>query len=71
VSFDCIETRRGVGMMHGLVFNRAVGDIIVKAMDKGLVLINAGTDIYKVCTVAYHYQRECRRHDSNFTGKHP
>lgn len=45
--FDCIETRRGVGMMHGLVFNRAVGDIIVKAMDKGLVLINAGTDIIR------------------------
>lgn len=47
VEFDCIETRRGVGMMQGLVFNRAVGDIIVKAMDKGLVLINAGTDIIR------------------------
>ena len=45
--FDCIETRRGVGMMQGLVFNRGVGDIIVKAMDKGLVLINAGTDIIR------------------------
>lgn len=45
--FDCIENRRGVGMMQGLVFNRAVGDIIVKAMDKGLVLINAGTDIIR------------------------
>ena len=45
--FDCIETRRGVGMMQGLVFNRAAGDIIVKAMDKGLVLINAGTDIIR------------------------
>lgn len=45
--FECIETRRGVGMMQGLVFNRAVGDIIVKAMDKGLVLINAGTDIIR------------------------
>ena len=45
--FDYIETRRGVGMMQGLVFNRAVGDIIVKAMDKGLVLINAGTDIIR------------------------
>ena len=45
--FDCIETRRGVGMMQGLVFNRGVGDIIMKAMDKGLVLINAGTDIIR------------------------
>lgn len=45
--FDCIETRRGIGMMQGLVFNRAVGDIIVKAMDKGLVLINAGTHIIR------------------------
>lgn len=45
--FDCIDTRRGVGMMQGLVFNRAVGEIIVKAMDKGLVLINAGANIIR------------------------
>ena len=45
--FPCIETRRGAGMLQGLVFDRPVGNIIVKAMDKGLVLINAGTNIIR------------------------
>ncbi len=45
--FDCVQERRGLGMMQGLVFDRAVGDVIVKAMDKGLILINAGTNIIR------------------------
>lgn len=45
--FSCVETRRGVGMMQGLVFDRPVGDIITKAMEKGLILINAGTHIIR------------------------
>ncbi len=45
--YDCIETRRGVGLMQGLVFNKPVGDIITKALGKGLVLINAGTNIIR------------------------
>ncbi|MDO4303179.1 MAG: aspartate aminotransferase family protein [Bacillota bacterium] len=45
--YDCIETRRGIGLMQGLVFNKPVGDIIVKALSKGLILINAGTNIIR------------------------
>lgn len=45
--FSCVETRRGVGLMQGLVFNRPVGDIITEAMERGLVLINAGTSIIR------------------------
>lgn len=45
--FACVETRRGIGLLQGLVFDRPVGDIITKAMDKGLVLINAGTNIIR------------------------
>ena len=45
--FVCIETRRGMGLMQGLVFNKPVGDIIKKAMDKGLILINAGANIIR------------------------
>jgi len=45
--FDCIETRRGMGLMQGLVFYKPVGDIINRAMDKGLILINAGTNIIR------------------------
>lgn len=46
-AFSCVQTRRGVGLLQGLVFDRPVGDIIKRAMDKGLVLINAGTDIIR------------------------
>ena len=45
--YACIRERRGVGLMQGLVFDRPVGDIITKAMEKGLILINAGTDIIR------------------------
>lgn len=45
--FDCIETSRGKGLMQGLVFNRPVGEIIARAMDKGLILINAGANIIR------------------------
>lgn len=45
--FSCIKERRGIGLLQGLVFDRPVGDIIKQAMDKGLVLINAGTDIIR------------------------
>lgn len=42
-----IETRRGSGLMQGLVFKKPVGDIITKALDCGLILINAGTNIIR------------------------
>lgn len=45
--YDFIETRRGVGLMQGLVFKGPVGEIITMALDKGLILINAGTDIIR------------------------
>ena len=45
--YDFITTRRGAGLMQGLVFDRPVADIIVKAMDKGLILINAGAQIIR------------------------
>ena len=42
-----IETRRGSGLMQGLVFKKPVGDIITKALERGLILINAGTNIIR------------------------
>ncbi len=45
--YDCIETRRGIGLMQGLVFKKPVGDIIERALSKGLILINAGTNIIR------------------------
>lgn len=45
--YDCILERRGVGLMQGLVFDHPVSDIINKAVEKGLILINAGSDIIR------------------------
>lgn len=45
--YEVIEERRGVGLMQGLVFREAVGPIINKALEKGLILINAGTNIIR------------------------
>ena len=45
--YDCIITRRGMGLMQGLVFDKPVAAIIQTALDNGLILINAGADIIR------------------------
>lgn len=45
--YDCIKERRGTGLMQGLVFDRPVGEIIERAIDEGLILINAGAEIIR------------------------
>ena len=45
--YDFILFRRGMGLMQGLVFDRPVAEVINKALDKGLILINAGSDIIR------------------------
>ncbi len=45
--YDCITELRGAGLMRGLVFDRPVRDIIDRAMEKGLILINAGAEIIR------------------------
>ena len=45
--FSCITEHRGVGFMQGLVFDRPVGPIIADAMDHGLIMINAGSNIIR------------------------
>ena len=42
-----IVDHRGVGLMQGIEFDHPVADIINKALEKGLVLINAGTNIIR------------------------
>lgn len=44
---DKIKAHRGIGLMQGLEFNEPVKDIINACMDKGLILINAGTNIIR------------------------
>lgn len=45
--YDFIQTRRGVGLMQGLECDRPVGPIIEKALEKGLILINAGANVLR------------------------
>lgn len=45
--FDFIETRRGAGLMQGLVLNRPVSAVIARALDQGLILINAGANVIR------------------------
>ena len=44
---DCILERRGAGLMQGLVFDRPVREYINRALEKGLILINAGENIIR------------------------
>lgn len=44
---DDIVGHRGPGFLQGLEFNHPVGDIINNALQKGLVLINAGSNIIR------------------------
>ena len=47
--YDCIAARRGKGFMQGLVIQgRKVGEIVTKALEKGLVVISAGTDVLRL-----------------------
>jgi acetylornithine/N-succinyldiaminopimelate aminotransferase len=43
---DIID-RRGSGLLQGLEFDHPVGEIITKALENGLILINAGTNIIR------------------------
>ena len=45
--YDFIEESRGVGLMRGLACSIPVGDIINRALEKGLILINAGSNIIR------------------------
>lgn len=45
--YDCILERRGAGLMQGLVFDRPVREILDRALEEGLVLINAGERIIR------------------------
>ncbi len=44
---DCVRAHRGVGLMQGLECAQPVGEVINRAVEKGLLLINAGTNIIR------------------------
>ncbi len=47
IKYDVVKAHRGVGLMQGLECEIPVSEIINKAIEKGLLLINAGTQIIR------------------------
>lgn len=46
--YDCLEARRGRGLIQGLVVKgRPVGAVVKKCMENGLVVISAGSDVLR------------------------
>jgi len=45
---EYVETRRGKGLMQGLVLTKPVGDVIKKAMEEGLIAISAGGNVLRL-----------------------
>jgi len=47
--YEFIESRRGKGLMQGLVIKgRPVGEIVVKSLEEGLIIITAGSDVLRI-----------------------
>ncbi|MDF2676793.1 MAG: acetylornithine aminotransferase ArgD [Bacillota bacterium] len=46
--YDFIESRRGKGLMQGLIFSVPVKDIVEKALDNGLIIISAGKNVIRL-----------------------
>ena len=47
--YDFITTRRGKGLMQGLVLEgKPVGEIVTKAIENGLLVISAGTNVLRM-----------------------
>lgn len=46
--YDCITARRGMGLMQGLVCTLPVGQVASAALDNGLIVISAGTDVIRL-----------------------
>lgn len=45
---EFVETRRGKGLMQGLVLTKPVGEVVKKAMDQGLISISAGGNVLRL-----------------------
>jgi acetylornithine/N-succinyldiaminopimelate aminotransferase len=46
--YTCVEGRRGKGLMQGLILNTKANDVIVKAMEHGLIVITAGEKVIRM-----------------------
>ncbi len=46
--YDFLTTRRGMGLMQGLVCEKPVSAVVKAALEKGLVVISAGTNVIRM-----------------------
>ncbi len=46
--YDFVKEHRGKGLMQGIELGIPVGEVIVKAMDKGLITISAGSNVLRL-----------------------
>lgn len=46
--YDCVTGHRGKGFMQGLVLTVPVGDVVKKALEHGLIVLSAGTDVLRL-----------------------
>ena len=47
-TYDFITARRGMGLMQGLVTTLKPGTVTSKALENGLVIISAGSDVLRI-----------------------
>ena len=45
--YECLTARRGMGLMQGVVCTLPVGQVSAKALEKGLIVITAGSDVLR------------------------
>ncbi len=45
--YDFLTARRGMGLMQGVVCAKPVGQVAAKALEKGLIVITAGSDVLR------------------------
>ncbi len=45
--YDCFTARRGLGLMQGIVCTLPVGQVSAEALEKGLIVITAGSDVLR------------------------
>lgn len=46
--YDFLTARRGMGLMQGLVCEKPVGQVSTKALEEGLIIITAGSDVLRM-----------------------
>ena len=45
--YDCLTAHRGVGLIQGVVCTKKVGEVSAKALEHGLIVITAGSDVLR------------------------